>query len=203
MAASPTLRSKAKALAIGAFKTYDPARAKLKTHLFSQMQGLRRMAAKEEQSVSIPEQILLDQGHLREAEGKLRDELGRDPSDIELADHVGLSPKRISYLRSVKPTLSEGKLTTIDEEGSSMSIPSVELSKDEQEKINKAWQDFIYADLHPTDQLIMEHTLGLHGKKVLSNKDIARKLALSPGAISQRKARIQELLDRREDTGLF
>jgi DNA-binding NarL/FixJ family response regulator len=48
----------------------------------------------------------------------------------------------------------------------------------------------------------MEHTLGMNNKKVLSNQEIARKLGLSPGAISQRKARIQQLLDRREDLGI-
>ena len=198
---SPTLRSKAKMLAIDAFGSYDPTRAKLRTHLLSQLQGLRRMAAKEQQIISVPEQVLLDQGHLREAENKLRDQLGRDPSDWELADHTGLSPKRLAYLRTMKPTFSEGKLTRVDEEGSSMSTPAVEAGPSKEG--NNAWLDFVYADLHPTDQLIMEHTLGLHGKKVLSNQEVARKLGLSPGAISQRKARIQSMLDRRDDTGLL
>jgi len=49
----------------------------------------------------------------------------------------------------------------------------------------------------------MEHTLGMHGKRVLSNQDVARKLKLSPGAISQRKARIQSKMDLAEDLKVF
>jgi DNA-directed RNA polymerase specialized sigma subunit len=195
---SPTLRSKAKLLALEAMQKYDPTRSKLKTHLLTQFQGLRRMAAKENQIISVPEQVMLDQGHLREAENRLRDKLGRDPSDWELIDETGLSLKRISYIRSMKPTFAEGKLTTVDEEGSSMSVPAIAAQQTE----DKGWQEFIYSDLHPIDQVIMEHTLGMNNKKVLSNQEIARKLGLSPGAISQRKARIQQLLDRREDLGI-
>ena len=45
----------------------------------------------------------------------------------------------------------------------------------------------------------MEWSLGLHGREKLSNKEIANKLLRSPGAISQRKAKIQQLL-RQEET---
>jgi DNA-binding NarL/FixJ family response regulator len=49
----------------------------------------------------------------------------------------------------------------------------------------------------------MEHTLGLHGKKVLSNQEIARKLRLTPGAVSQRKATIQQLLNQEQELSPF
>jgi DNA-binding NarL/FixJ family response regulator len=48
----------------------------------------------------------------------------------------------------------------------------------------------------------MEHTVGLHGKKVLPKQGIAAKLNLSPGAISQRAAKIQEKLNRKEELGV-
>lgn len=198
---SPTLKSKAKKLTIQSFSNYDPSRAKLRTHLLSQLQGLRRMAAREEQLVNIPEQVMLDAGHVREHENRLRDTLSRDPSDVELADASGLSVKRIGYVRSIRPAYSEGKLSTVDEEGSSMNVPGLE--RQSSPATERAWQDFIYSDLNPQDQVIMEHTLGLNSKKILSNQEIAKRLNLSPGAISQRKSRIQTLLDKKEETGLF
>lgn len=197
---SPILRSKAKLMALKAIEGYDPTKAKLRTHLLSQMQGLRRLAAKEDQILNIPEQVLLDLGNLRESENRLRDKIGRDPSDIELADHLGLSKKRIAYLRTMKPSFAEGKLVKVDDEGTSISQPAVESSNTEG---RAAWHDFVYHDLDPIDQQIMEYTLGMHNKPVLSNQELAKTLRLSPGAVSQRKSRIQTKMDQIEDTGLF
>lgn len=196
---SPTLRSKAKLMIIKALKNYDPSRAKLRTHMMSQLQGLRRASAKEGQILSIPEQVAIDLGKLNESENFLRDKLNRDPSVIELADHTGISKKRIQYVRSSRPTVSEGAISNIrGAEGSDKYSPSVQAPQD-----NRAWQDFVYHDLEPIDQIIMEHSLGLYGKRILSNQDVAKRLNLSPGAISQRKARIQSKLDQREELGVL
>jgi hypothetical protein len=69
--------------------------------------------------------------------------------------------------------------------------------------MQESWHEFVYHDLDPIDQVILEHSLGLHGKQVLPNQDIARKLKLSPGAISQRKVRIQDQLNALPQTGMF
>ena len=199
---SPTLRSKARLMALKAIEGYDPTKAKLRTHLLSQMQGLRRLAAKEDQILNIPEQVLLDLGNLKESENRLRDKLSRDPSDMELSDFLGISRKRISYLRTMKPSFAEGKLLSTDEEGSS-SLNQPGVKSVDNDKALTAWQEFVYHDLDPIDQQIMEHTLGMNKKPVLSNQEVAKMLRLSPGAISQRKAKIQNKLDMSEDTGLF
>ncbi len=195
---SPTMASRAKALALDAVGKYDPTKAKLRTHLMFQLQGLRRYAAKESQILSVPEQVALDYGHLRDSENELKDRLGRDPSDTELADHMKLSIKRIHYIRKMSPTYSEGSYQRPTEDGEDIYTPAISTPSDV-----GAWHEFVYHDLTPIDQVIMEHSLGLHGKKILSNQDIARRLKLSPGAISQRKAQIQAKLDLREELGVI
>jgi DNA-directed RNA polymerase specialized sigma subunit len=191
---SPTMLTKAKVLALDAMKRYDPTKAKLRTHLMFQLQGLRRASAKENQILSVPEQVALDLNNLRESENVLRDQLGRDPADSEVADHTGLSLKRLKYIRSMRPSYSQGSFQRPSDEGDDIYQPAV------QEKGNvQQWHEFVYHDLAPKDQLIMEHTLGLHGKPVLSNQDVAKKLGISPGAVSQRKARIQAKLDLRDE----
>ena len=194
--ASPTIQSKAKLLAIEGLGRYDPSRAKLKTHLLSHMQGLRRFAAKENQVIGIPERVGLDLHHLRMKTDELTDILGRPPSTPELADHIGISPKRIAYVRSAQPGLSEGitRQGTGEEAGAS-SGPAVQ-----DPMASSHVLQFIYPDLHPTDQLILEHTLGLHGQPKLNKKALATKLRLSPGAISQRAAKIQEKIDLASDS---
>jgi DNA-directed RNA polymerase specialized sigma subunit len=191
---SPTLHSRAKIMALDAMKRYDPTKAKLRTHLMFQLQGLRRYAARENQILSVPEQVGLDLHHVRTSENELRDTLGRDPSEAEVSDHVSLSPKRLAYIRNARNAYSEGSFNRNTGEGEDYYSPSV------QDKSNvQQWHEFVYHDLAPIDQVIMEHTLGLHGKQVLPNQDVARKLNISPGAVSQRKAKIQQKLDMRDE----
>lgn len=191
---SPTMQTRAKIMALDAMKRYDPSKAKLRTHLMVQLQGLRRHAAKETQILSVPEQVGLDLNHMREGENYLRDQLGRDPSDMELSDHMNLSMKRLKYIRGMKQSYSQGSYQRPTAEGEDIYQPAI------QNKDNvREWHEFVYHDLDPIDQVIMEHTLGLHNKPILANQDVAKKLGVSPGAISQRKARIQGKLDLRDD----
>lgn len=200
-AKSPTLRGKAKIMALGAMERYDPSRAKLRTHLLTQMQGLRRLASREEQAIRIPEQLSLDRNRLSATENELKEQLGRDPSDVELADHGGISLRRIAHIRATPGAFAEGSLTRYDSTGAGVWSPAV--TSGPTENARKMAYEFIYHDLSPSDQLIMEHTLGLHNKQVLENQQIARKLRVSPGAISQRKLKIQQQLDSLSSTGLF
>ncbi len=198
---SPTLKSRAKLMALDAMKTYDPTRAKLRTHLMVQLQGLRRHSARESQMVSLPERVGLDMHRLSQAENELRDELSRDPSDTELMEHTGLSLKRLQHIRQAKPAYAEGFIhsRTASEENPGGMDPAVMAGAGD----DAAWNEFVYHDVDPTDQLIMEHTLGLHGKPVLPKQEIARRAGISPAAISQRAARLQEKLNQRETAGLI
>lgn len=194
---SPTIQSRAKLLALEAAAKYDPARAKLRTHLMVHLQGLRRYAAREQQIVGIPERVGLDLHRIHTATTELQDRLGREPSDQELSDHTGLSRRRLQYVRQAKGGVAEGQMTRESESGEDVFQPAVKQTHDD-----SAWTEMVYHDLHPTDQLILEHSLGLHGRKQISKQAIAKKLKLSPGAISQRAARIQAMLDKKEELGM-
>jgi hypothetical protein len=41
----------------------------------------------------------------------------------------------------------------------------------------------------------MDYSLGLHGAPAVSTTDIAKRLGLTAGAVSQRKAKIQAMID--------
>lgn len=203
-APSPTLVSKARKMALEVLPRYDPKQTKLKTFLMGQLQGLRRASAKDTAIINVPEQVQLDHHHLTRAEADLRDQLGRDPSTDELADATGLSAKRIAYVRKLRMPASEGGILQPIQggEGDDFNDPAVRsLSGDADAK---AWHAFVHASLtDPADQVIMEHTLGLNGRAVLSNQEIARKLGITPSAVSQRKARIQGKLDERQSLGIL
>jgi DNA-directed RNA polymerase specialized sigma subunit len=185
--ASPVIKTRAKLMALSALQSYDPQKGNVKTHLLSQMHRLRRLAAKEQNIISLPEQVGLDFQRLAQIENELRDDLSRDPTDDEIADASGLSTRRIKKIRSFHQPVAAGMAANTDV---ASTLPNYTKSTD-------AWLDFVYGDLTPTDKLIMDLTLGRNGRRQTTTQDIARRLNISPGAVSQRAAKIQNMIDRR------
>jgi len=200
-APSQSMRSRAKLMALKAMESYDPNKGNVKTHLLSQMQSLRRAAARENNIISIPEQVGLDFQRLAESENEIRDRLGRDPTDDELADATGLSTRRIQKIRAFhQPVAESATMAETDEEAFGGDVASTVPGAN---KAHDAWLNFVYEDLGPTDRLIMDMTLGRNGKRRTSSQQIAQRLRLSPGAVSQRAAKIQAMIDRRYTHGGF
>lgn len=188
----------AKLLAAKAFKTYDPTRGvKLHTHLITQLQPLMRTAREHNMPVYIPERVSIEGAHLRRAERELNEKLGRDPSEIELADHTGLSHKRIAHIRTFnRGDVPESGLTMQSEDGEGEVFHPAMETRDH----NKVYLEYVHHDLDPLNQKIMEWKTGLYGNKMLSNNDIAKRLKLSPAAISQRSAKIARMVSEAQST---
>lgn len=187
---SPLVRSRARRIALEALGSYNPAGgARLQSHLYNHMQGLKRYAGQISQGVAVPERVTLDRRAMEGATRDLADELGRDPNDDELADRVGLSPQRLRYVRTYSPAMSTGFFATLGEEGGGGFEPSVK--GQESDGVLR----LVYEDLPPHDKLIFEHTLGWNGKPVKENRQIAAMLRRSPTWVSLRKAEIQKQIE--------
>jgi DNA-directed RNA polymerase specialized sigma subunit len=188
----------AKLLAAKAFRTYDPTRGvKLHTHLITQMQPLMRTAREHNMPVYVPERVSIEGAHLRRAERELNEKLGREPADTELADHTGLSLKRILHIRKFnRGDVPESGLTMRAEDGEEEVFHPAMETKDH----NKVFLEYVHHDLDPINQKILEWKTGLNGVRVLSNNEIARRLKLSPAAISQRSAKIAQMVAEAQST---
>ena len=191
-AGEPSLHGRAKVLAAGAFKSYDPTKgAKLRTHLMTQMQPLRRVYTRRQQPIHVPDRIRSEYYHMNQAEQEFKDSHGRDPSAPELADMTGLSARRLAHIRrNIRPVTAESGMTTRTEEGEE----EIFYPGTQQVDPQRVWMDYVHHDLAPIDRNILEWRTGLYGSPVLSNNEIAKRLKLSPGAVSQRAARISGLL---------
>ena len=185
------LHSRARYLATGAFKTYDPKKGtKLGTHLMTQLQPLTRHAREFERTTRIPERVVIDLYRLRQEEKKFRDTMGRDPADKELADHTGISMRRLSRLRKFgRSDIPESNLTETEEGDQAVMYPGV--SRLDPSMI---WMEYVHHDLAPVDQKILEWKTGYNGVQILPNNEIAKRLNVTPGAVSQRSARIAQKL---------
>lgn len=194
---SPNLATRAKMMALNAMGTYDPAKGSLRTHLLSSLRGLQRVGAGEANIITMPEQVALDRQQLQKAEKDLHDQLGRAPSDAELADSTGLSRKRLGYIRQGQAGLNTGTFGVGQRDEAFM--PATQIAGQSEDD---AWADLVYHDLSPTEQVVMQHTLGMGGHPVLNTAEIAKKLGVSPGMVSNYRKKIQTLLDKRYESEL-
>jgi DNA-directed RNA polymerase specialized sigma subunit len=186
------MMSQAKKLAAGAFQTYDPRKGtQLHSHLMTQLQPLQRITRERTQVVKVPERVSIDLYKLHQAEQTLFDSGGREASDTELADHMGVSMRRIRHLRKYnKAETAESAMQARDEEGE-METYYPGVNKVDPEKV---WIEYLYYDSDPINQKILEWKTGYNGKQQIGTNEIAKRLKLSPGAVSQRSAKLSKQL---------
>lgn len=190
----PALRARAKALAVKAIKSYDPARGtQLKTHLMIRLQPLQRYYLKRVTPIATPERVQLDHFRLRQAEEAFKQTKGREASDDELTELTGLTPRRIAHVRKLsRGVLAEAQLDSRD--GTGTNLPGTQQVTPED-----IWIEYVHHDLDPIDKKILEWKTGLYGKERLGTSAIARRLNITPSAVSQRASKIALLLERGKD----
>ncbi len=193
---SPIVRSKARVLAARAVKGYDPSfGASLPTHVYRQLQALQRLAPNLQEPLAIPEKLRRDRGGVLRAIEELTNTLDREPSDEEVSEHAGLSVKRVLRVRSslragVPASRFEDAESEDGEDGEGTYDAVASASTPEQD-----WVDAVYHDSGDIDRIILQYRTGYRGAPVLPNQDIAKRLKISPAAVSQRAARLQARLD--------
>lgn len=172
-----SLRTRAYILATDAIKTYDPDKgASLKTHVYNNLRRLYRYKADRSQVVHIPENVRLEAVRIHNFVTDFKDKEGREPTVTEITDGTGLSRKKIQkagLYRSEQPQsmfIGETGDTLISKERDPMSV----------------WIDYVYYDLNPQNKKIYEWTTGYGGNKVLPKQEIAKRLKISPSAVSSR-----------------
>jgi len=160
----------------------------------SHLQRLRRLAAHERQLIRLPERVAISQQELTQIEKDLEDELSRSPTDVEVADRMGMAIKRIAEVRNAARAMPEAMVMQPQEEGLVKEPGVVSLVDDDDE-----WAKIVYMDLDPINQIILERMRGLNGHKPQNMSQIAKQLKLSVPAVSQRWNKIQQLLSSQAD----
>ena len=180
------LRTRAKLLAVNAFRTYDPTKGtELRTHVYNALQKLYRDRNDRYNLVHIPENVTMEKNSLYAASGAFKGEHGREPTVQELADLTGISMKRQEKISSYKPVSAESQL--LNEQG--------EMLFGAASDPHKVWVDYVYSELDPVNKKIMEWKTGYGGAKQLPTAEIARSLKISAPAVSQRIGTITKRLE--------
>lgn len=181
----PFTRANAKKLAITAFKTYDPKKnVKLQTHLYNQLQPLRRASIDRHNVLRIPERVQYERMHMQRGITELTNMYDREPTDEELADHLGVSMKRLKYIRQYNSAKAVAESTRKSPDGIGFQDATLESNP------MAAWTDYVYFDLDPVSKKIFEWRTGYNGQPKLSNLEIASRLKMTPAAVTQRANKI-------------
>lgn len=182
----PLLRSKARALAVKAVKSYNPASGtKLRSWVVTQLQPLARYN-NSLKPIKVPEEAARQSYKVHQAFERFVDETGRDPTDEELADEVGISVRRLQKIRTMTPATMNEPTPTGDDDEATQDLP-VYRSNPVQPAAAA-----VYEALDPRDRRIFDLRTGLHGRKEMAGKDIASLLKVSPAFVTQRSNAIAE-----------
>jgi RNA polymerase primary sigma factor len=98
---------------------FDPNKgAKLSTYAAWWIkQSIKRALANQSKTIRLPVHVVDKMAHIRRAEVRLRESLDREPTDEEVANELGLTPKRIQRYREASraPISLESSMSTDEE----------------------------------------------------------------------------------------
>jgi len=175
------LRGQAKRFAVDAVKNYDPASpAKLNSWVTTSLKQLNRYSNKIN-PVYTPEVTNRQAAELNTVTGELEEELGRMPSDSELADRIGMNTSKVKRLRkATSSVIHDSQVITDPESGQQMSVGPV--VPDTFQEAN----EIVYDSLDTRDKTIYDYKMGKGNKPQLSGYLIAKRLGVSPAFVSQK-----------------
>jgi DNA-directed RNA polymerase specialized sigma subunit len=191
---SPVVKSKAKELALRAAETYDPSfGTKMETHMINTARGLRRTLIEANNILDVPENTILTKRKIDSITQELEDELGREPSDLEISDRLGINLGQLARSKKYKSGMTPSMLDTGDPERMPMDFT---IDQSAEKMINRIKLLYETSD-DPIDRYIMEKVYpdAFGGGERLMGREIADMLNMTPAAVSQRLARIDKRIN--------
>jgi len=185
-ASADALRTRARLMTIDYLNSYDPSKGMaLSSYVHQNLKSLNREKAKRAHTVHIPENVILQKNKLYQATKTFESEYGREPNTDELSDITKIPRKAIERSRNYKGTIASS--IAITEKGDSLFSKGADFEK--------VWSDYVYHDLDPIDKKIFEWTTGYAGAKVIPKGMVAKKLKITPAAVSLRINKIVKKLE--------
>lgn len=175
---------KAVKIALNSLQNYDSTKnTSPNTFVFTNLQRLNRLRRQRQNIIHISQsQVYLKQQVDKKIE-ELTEDLGRQPTEAQISDATGMSSKKLQKLKGFS-TFSQSSSINPQNNQSTFGISDI---------TEKDCYNYLYASVGDVDKKILQWSMPYNGK-VKSNNQIAKALHLSPGAISQRKARLLQML---------
>lgn len=188
------LEAESRKLALDAFKTYDPARAQLSTHVTNHQKHLQRYVLNYVNVGKIPENRALAVGKFQKIKQNLLEDLGREPNTTELADALTWAPKEVERMES-----ELRKDLAITQGGDEDFFENILYETDTDRELI----EFVYYEADPEEKLILEYSLGIGGKPLLEVKDIALRLGKPEAYVRRKRIKLGEKIHSAQRMGLL
>jgi len=185
---------------IKAVERYDPDKgAKLSTYsAWWIKQAIRRALSNQSKTIRLPVHVVDKLTQMRRAEASFFDEFGREPSDEELAEELGLPAKRVRQYRRASITPSSLDAPLGDEDSNRVAdIVADEKAETPYEQLEEENNTHMVREaletLNPREKMILQLRFGLDDNEEQTLEELGDKFGLTRERIRQ----IQELALRK------
>ena len=169
------LETKARLLTMQAFDTYNPEKSQLNTHTTNYLKHLQRYVLNYQNIGKIPEHRALAITRFKNVRSNLEEQLGREPTTVELADALQWSGAEVERMQT---ELRQDLVITQGKEESFF-----DYTRPEDDGGLKDAVQFVYYSVDPEKQKVLEYTFGLGGNPKLNVKDMAGRMGKSENYI--------------------
>jgi RNA polymerase primary sigma factor len=189
---------------------FDPSKgAKLSTYaVWWIKQSIKRALANQSKTVRLPVHLVAKIAKVRQVSLQMSDELGREPTDDELGEEIGIAPQKVARLRTVgiRPASLDAPIGDDDSTefgemiGDEDAQTPFELLRDES---LRGEVDGLIAVLDSREKKIISQRFGLDGGKPKTLEDVSKGFGVTRERIRQLQnialAKLRRALSKRED----
>ncbi len=192
---------------------FEPAKgAKLSTYAAWWIkQAVKRALANQGKTIRLPVHLTDKISRLRRISSQLSEEFGREPTDEELAEEMGVSAAKVSQLRSAAIRPASLNATVGDSDGSELgelvSDESARAPDDLVENIDITRNVLEFLDvLDERERKILTMRYGLDGKNALTLEEVGEKFKVTRERIRQLQnialRKLRRAIDRKDNQGV-